>query len=149
MIQAFVMVGPPGSGKTTYSRKLTKEHRAAFLSGDDIRDELYGDASIQGSWDEIWSRMDELVAENCHRCIVVDGTHCRPDYRAETLTLLRSYGYTDIHAIVVDRPLAVCLQQNRQRSRQVPEHVIKQMHEELASSKQGIGNEGFSSVLYV
>jgi predicted kinase len=149
MTQAFVMVGPPGAGKTTHSRKLAKEHHAVIISGDDIRSEFYGDASIQGSWDEIWSRMDELVAENCYRSIVVDGTHCRPDYRAETLTLLRSYGYTDIHAIVVDRPLAVCLQQNRQRSRQVPEHVIRRMHEELAGSKQGIGNEGFSSVSFL
>ena len=149
MTLAFVMIGPPGAGKTTHSRKLTKEHHAVVLSGDDIRCELYGDASIQGSWDEIWSRMDELVAENCHRSVVADGTHCRPDYRAETLTLLKSYGYSEIHAIVVDRPLEVCLRQNAGRNRRVPEHVIKQMHEELAKSKQGIGNEGFSSVSYV
>lgn len=148
-MKAFVLCGAPGAGKTTHSLQLAKKHHAVILSGDDVRSELYGDASIQGSWDEIWSRMDELVAENCDRSIVVDGTHCRPDYRAETLTLLRSYGYDEIHAVVIDRPLEVCLRQNASRKRNVPEHVIRRMHEELARSKQGIGNEGFSSVSYL
>ena len=63
VMTAYVMVGAPGSGKSTYAAKLAKEHNAIIISGDDIRAELYGSADIQGNWGEIWERIDELVSD--------------------------------------------------------------------------------------
>jgi predicted kinase len=148
-MKAFVLIGPPGSGKTTYSAKLSTEQNAVILSGDSVREELYGDIAIQGDWGEIWERLEELVAENVGRVLIFDGTHCRVDYRKETMTLLQSYGYTEIEGIVLRTPLEVCLRQNSQRSRKVPEHVIRQMHSDLQNSLKNIDTEDFDSINYV
>jgi predicted kinase len=148
-MNAAVLVGPPGVGKSTYATILASETNAFVLNGDNIRKQLYGDESHQGNWGEIWERTEELLAENAGRYIIVDGTHCRADYRAETLTLLQSYGYTDIEAIVFQKPLEICLMQNANRQRNVPEHVIKQMFADLERSFEGIVLEGFSKITVV
>lgn len=151
-MKAFVLCGIPGAGKTSYVQNLKAQNKhLSVVNGDDLRASLYGDTAHGGNWSEIWEMVENAVEEAAGLCrdVVIDGTHVRKDYRAEVITLLRSYGYTDIHAIVVDRPLAVCLQQNRQRSRQVPEHVIAQMHMDLQKSIEGICKEGFTSVSYV
>jgi predicted kinase len=147
--KAFVMVGPPGAGKTTYSQHLANTYNAVILSGDDIRADLYGSAEIQGNWGEIWQRLEELVAENCGMPVILDGTHCRTDYRTEAITLLKSYGYTHINAVVVERSLATCLRQNAGRRRKVPKHVIHQMFSDLQNSLDNIKNEGFTTIEYV
>ena len=42
MAKLYIMVGLPGSGKSTYSKKLSKEINAEIVSSDDIRIELFG-----------------------------------------------------------------------------------------------------------
>ena len=138
------MVGAPGSGKSTYARKLAKIENAAIVSGDDVRAELFGSAEIQGDWDAIWSRIDELVAENAHRDVILDGTHYRKEYRAEAVTLLRSYGFECIEAIIVNPSLATCLARNFTRvDRNVPDYVVKRMHEQLQKEIKDIYTEPF------
>lgn len=142
------MIGAPGSGKSTYAEKLAIKENAVIISGDDIRAELFGSASIQGNWGEIWERVDEIVSENCSRSIILDGTHCRKDYRAEAITLLRSYGYDYIQAIVMQTSLPVCLQRNASRDRKVPEHIIEQMHSDMDKSLKIISDEDFDLFLF-
>lgn len=143
-MNAYVMVGAPGSGKSTYAAKLADIENAVVISGDDIRAELYGSPIVQGNWSEIWDRIEELVFESCGMPVILDGTHCRPDYRAEAITLLRSYGYNEIEAVVMETSLPKCLERNSQRQRQVPEHVIKQMHSDLTQSLKTIQSEPFT-----
>jgi len=143
------MVGAPGSGKSTYARTLAKTEDAVVISGDDVRAELYGDANIQGEWNEIQNRIVELIEENVGKPVVLDGTHYRASYRKEAVNLLRSYGYNNITAVVIDKSLEVCLTQNAARSRVVPRHVIVNMHQKLQSSLRGINSEDFERIQYV
>lgn len=146
-MEAFIMCGAPGSGKSTFiSRHLS---RCLVLSGDNIREELYGDASIQGNWLEIKERMLRLLSENPGKDVVIDGTHCRAKYRRDSIEMLRSFGYDYIVAVVVKTPLGRCLEQNRRRGRQVPEEVIRSMHETLEESVKGIHNEEFNRIDYI
>ena len=142
------MVGAPGSGKSTYAKSLKDSEGAVVISGDDIRAELYGDANIQGEWNEIQNRIVDLIEENVGKPIVLDGTHYRASYRKEAAALLRSYGYSEITAVVVNKPLETCLVQNACRSRNVPRHVIVNMHQKLQSSLRTIDQEGFEQVIY-
>ena len=149
LMKAFVLCGAPGSGKSTHAAKLAKKENAVVISGDEIRAELYGDASIQGQWSEIWERIEEMVSESVGKTVILDGTHCRAAYRKESIALLQSYGYDQIEAIVLDMDLNTCLVRNAARQRNVPRHIIVNMHEDLQHSIKGIDREGFSSILYI
>jgi protein phosphatase len=149
-MNAYVMVGAPGAGKSTYAKKLAQTENAVIISGDDIRSELYGSAEIQGNWAEIWDRIDELVSESCGMPIILDGTHYRKDYRKEAVTLLRSYGFEKVEAVVMDASLATCLARNFQRvERNVPDYIVKEMHEKLQQSLKTILDEDFDRINYV
>jgi predicted kinase len=143
------MVGAPGSGKSTYAAKLAERENAVIISGDDIRAELYGDADIQGQWAEIHDRIETLVSEAAGKSVILDGTHYRSSYRKEAIALLQSYGYDQIEAVVLDATLDRCIMQNAVRQRNVPRHVIVNMHEKLQSSLKTITNESFSHINYI
>ena len=148
-MKAYVMVGAPGSGKSTFASSLAKTENAFVISGDSIRAELYGDESNQGEWAEIQDRIEEMVSEAVGCPLVMDGTHYRRDYRRQALTLLRSYGYDEVEAVVVNPPLETCILQNATRHRHVPRYVIQRMHNALQSSLRGIEDEGFTQVTYI
>jgi predicted kinase len=147
---AFVLVGAPGAGKTTYARKLAETEKAAVISLDDVRAELFGSAEIQGEWWKIWDRVIELVEENVGRNVILDGTFYRKDYRAEAIDMLRSYGYWGVNAVVLNPSEATCLARNFQRTeRNVPDYVVKEMHEKLQTSLKNIDTEDFDNITLV
>jgi predicted kinase len=147
---AYVMVGAPGSGKSTYAKKLAETENAVIISGDDIRAELYGSAEIQGNWGEIWECIEEQVSESCGMPVILDGTHYRKDYRQEAITLLRSYGYDKVEAIIMDASLATCIARNFSRSeRSVPDYIVTAMHEKLQRSLEKIFEEDFDRLSFV
>ena len=148
-MRAWVLAGAPGSGKTTYAHELADSENAVVISGDDIRSELYGSAEIQGDWAEIWDEIDTRVSEACGMPVILDGTACRKDYRAEAIVLLRSYGYDRIEAVVLETPLAKCLERNANRERNVSEHIITQMHSDLQRSLKTIMDEDFDCFHFV
>lgn len=149
-MKAYVMVGAPGSGKSTWAAGLKKDlPGSVIINGDTIRKELYGDANIQGNYAEIHDRMIEILEDNVGRTIILDNTHYRSSYRKDAIEMLRSYGYDDIVAVVVNTPLPVALQRNSERSRVVPEYVIEKMHNSLQASLEHIYDEGFSKVRFI
>jgi predicted kinase len=148
-LTAYILVGAPGSGKSVYAAKLAEKENAVVISGDEIRQELYGDAAIQGDWGEIWERIEERVSECCGMSVILDGTHYRSSYRKEAIALLRSYGYEKIEAVVIDAPLDRCIMRNAARQRNVPRYVIVEMWEKLQASLKNISNEEFSHINFI
>ena len=147
-MKAFVMVGAPGAGKSTLATQLAENENAFVISGDEVRAELYGDPSNQGNWEEINDRIEELVSEAVGTPVILDGTHYLSSYRKEAQALLRSYGYDEVEAVVVNPPLEDCIFRNANRHRGVPRHVVLNMHEKLQKSLEFIGTEGFSHVTW-
>jgi predicted kinase len=147
MKNAFVMVGAPGSGKSTAARKLAKEYNAVIVCGDEIRRELYGDAAHQGNWVEFHDRIVEQLEENVGKTVILDGTHFNSSFRVGALLTLKTYGWNDISAYVVNPPLEQCLIQNSLRSRQVPRYVLISMYDKLQKSLDELPHEGFTEII--
>ena len=55
-----MLVGLPGSGKSTWAEKQNMD----IFSSDAIREELYGDASIQGDNNLIFDLLHSRIIEN-------------------------------------------------------------------------------------
>ena len=148
-MKAYVMIGAPGSGKSTFATKLAETENAFVVSGDEVRAELYGEEAGQGDWVEIHDRIEELVSEACGMPVILDGTHYLSSYRREAIALLRSYGYDEVEAVVLNTPLEECIFRNANRHRGVPRHVLLGMHHKLQTSLEFIDSEGFSHVTLV
>jgi predicted kinase len=79
---------------------------------------------------------------------VVDATSLRWVYRSEMQALAREYGFHTV-LILLDMPLSRCLEQNRNRDRQVDPGVIEKYHQQLQIVKERVKGEGFDQVVLV
>ncbi len=148
-MNAFLMCGIPGSGKTTYARDLANKTNAYLIEGDAIRSKLFGDASVYGRWGEVWQEVDRMVEENAGRTLVLDGTFETTELRSEALSLLNSYGYGEVNLVIMDTSLPTALARNWTRKRNVPDYIVKEKHSRMEKDLPGVGNEGFATVTFV
>ena len=140
MNKAYVTVGAPGSGKSSWARKFAKENNAVVIEGD----------TFEGStWVDTHDSIVATLEQHTGKTVILDGTHFSTDFRLGALITLKSYGWNHISAVVVHPSVEVCISQNAMRSRVVPRHVITEMHRRVAKSLKKIEREGFSEVIYV
>jgi predicted kinase len=152
-LSLVILIGLPGSGKSTLARSFLTTHSTALLiSTDGIRSQLFGDASIQGSWLKIWlevrRQFQEAVrqAELGQSCLAIyDATNAVRKQRRQAIHLARKTGFLQIIGLWVNTPLAVCLERNQARSRQVPEAVILRMDRRLQGAPPTIA-EGLDAL---
>lgn len=128
----ILMIGLPASGKSTLSDRL-KAKGVVYLNRDSIREELYGDATVQGDYREVSGLLYKRLEEGCDAdaVIVADNTHTTVDQRKGTYVRAFDKGYTDFVVLLLDVPLEECIRRNKLRKRQVPESVIRDMHKTL------------------
>ena len=141
-----ILIGPPASGKSTLAKALAATWPGSqIISTDDIRQELYGDPSIQGSWPEI----ENLALARIHQAdqqgqvIIYDATNA---YRPWRLDLLQKLPGTNWIGWYLTTPIDVCKQRNQQRDRQVPVSSMEAMAQALKTFPP-IPAEGFLDVL--
>lgn len=141
-----VLRGLPGSGKTTYAQREVSEGEAVVLSRDSLRDMLHptGHGGVLDGAEEVLIS-DTLRAMAVRllgdgKEVVIDATNLRDKYVREWLTLAHGRGH-DID--IVDfraEPLETCLENNANRERQVPEHVIRDMHQRFIKGRDLAAN---------
>jgi len=143
MKQMVLMVGVPGSGKSTVSQRLI-DKGFAVLNADSIRQELWGDANDQREPEKVFEvfhqRMDVLLDEG--KDIIIDNANTNPRHREQLITRAKAKGYTDIQLWILDVPLETCLQRNRDRQRNVREDIVTKMHNTLNGTGRPKKHEG-------
>lgn len=145
-MQLTVLIGIPGSGKSSYARRLGKP----AINLDRIREQLYGDASVLGYGPEVLrvarGQLERLAAEG--KDAVFDATHARPSSRMRTVRMGRELGYRRIVGVWLRTPLDECVRRNGKRERHVPEFVLKKMHNDLEAEPPSLA-EGFDALRVV
>ncbi|MFJ4434585.1 AAA family ATPase [Streptomyces sp. NPDC088923] len=137
-----VLVGPPGSGKSTAARCWPS---AARVSLDAYRALCTGSEADQTANVEARVIQRLIISTRLERGlpVVVDSTNTSEDTRASLLRLARHHG-REAHAVLLDTPLAACLARNAARARRVPEAVIRAKHAEMPS-RAALLAEGFAT----
>lgn len=143
MKSLVLLVGVPGSGKTTLSKTLT-DRGYKNMNADAIREELWGDAGDQREPAKVFEvfnqRLEEAFAQGLD--IVIDNTNINSRHRDPILQRAKKAGYTDIQLWVLDVPLETCLAQNKMRERCVPEEIVNNYFKTLQTHGKPRSHEG-------
>jgi predicted kinase len=145
---SYILIGVPSSGKTTIAKLISdQDNRYMVISTDRIRQQLYGDENIQGSWKEIEAEVFNQIEEHLSlgNTIIYDATNAYRPWRIELLQNLKQHSNINWIGLYIKTPLEICRQWNQQRTRQVLTEVIEKMYESLKNFPP-IAAEGFTAV---
>lgn len=140
----MVLVGLPGSGKSTYAEKLG----GAALSSDGIRRLLSDDPDNQTIHRRVFSVLRGLLKHRLELkrpVTYIDATNLTPGERRPYIKVAQLHD-CDAEAVFFDVPVEECQRRNRARDRVVSDEVIQKMAERLVPPTV---EEGFSRVAAV
>lgn len=124
----ILLVGIPGSGKTHYAKQYVEQHsNTIHLSSDEIRAELWGDPSIQGNPNDVFSLMQKRAIEalNNWQNVVYDATNVTRKDRAPIINACPKF--TKIECHIIWAPIETCIERDVARERSVGKEVIDRM----------------------
>lgn len=140
MSTLYTMVGLPGSGKSTFSKNHAE---CVVVSTDEIRAELFGDASVQAKSDEVFRIAFQRIAENLKngKDVIFDATNVSVKSRKS------SFRFNAKHvAVYVSTDVAECKRRNANRDRKVNENVIDRIASRLVIPTKA---EGFDEIIVI
>lgn len=141
MCSIILLVGLPGSGKSTWAAK----QGASPLSSDAIRELLADDATDQSIHSAVFATLRYLLRQRIaigRPVTYIDATHLTPAERRPYAQIAQWYG-CDLEAVYFDVPLDVCMERNRSRARVVPEEAMQVMAAKLVPPSL---DEGFKRI---
>jgi protein phosphatase len=145
-LSLVLLVGPSGSGKSSFARKhfLPTE----VVSSDICRALVSDDENDQTATGDAFDLLHEIVRKRLARgrLTVVDATNVQPEARKSLIALAREY-HVLAEAIVFDLHERVCQDRNKLRpDRQFGPHVIHNQSQQLRRSLRGLEREGIRHV---
>jgi predicted kinase len=154
-LRCHLLIGPPASGKSAVADALAalieqSGQPVELLCPDRLREDLYGDAAIQGRWPEIEAALHHRLLEAlaADRTVIVDGTHSRRAWRLALVQGLALPKPVEWIGWWLQTPLELCQAWNQQRQRQADPQVVASHAKSLESRFfQPSRQEGFAAVV--
>ena len=141
----IVLVGVPGSGKSTYAmNKYNNEPNIVWLSSDAFREKLYGDVNCQDNPGKVFAAMQEEAVAALEKGfdVIYDATNVTRKARAGILNVVPKY--VQKCCVVIWAPIDICIERDKVRNRTVGKEVIDKM---LKRFEAPFYDEGFDSIL--
>ncbi|MFJ2109479.1 AAA family ATPase [Streptomyces microflavus] len=138
-----VLIGAPGSGKSTFAAHYPATWRVCL----DTYRQLATDSEADQSGTGVAARIQDLLLDarlNRGLITLIDSTNLAVPVRAGLLARAR-YWQRPALAVLFDVPLDVAQDQNRARSRVVPANVVRDLHQQLPTPEL-LEAEGFGAV---
>ena len=138
--EIYLMVGIPGSGKSTYCEKLMKDFEeqgksVTYISRDAHRKALTGGATGSTYFDkeeEVFLNYAKSINDAIRKGeekVLIDATHISRSSRNKILKLLNNENEYTLVVVAFDLPLEVVIERNEQRTgfERVPRLAIESM----------------------
>lgn len=145
-LSLVALVGPTGSGKSTFARKHFKP--TEVLSSDTCRGLVSDDENSQAATSDAFDVLHFIVRKRlaAGRLTVIDATNVQPEARRPIVALAREYHCLPV-AIVLNLPERLCHERNQGRpDRSFGPHVARQHSQALRRSLRHMKDEGFRHV---
>jgi predicted kinase len=139
-----VLVGLPGSGKSTYMEQVG----ATGLSSDAIRRLLADDETDQTIHYRVFETVRFLLRQRLaigRPVTYIDATNLTPKGRSTYIQIGKAYG-CEVEAVFFDVPPEICRLRNAARARVVPEFAMAKMARELVPPSL---DEGFTRITVI
>lgn len=141
-----VLVGPSGSGKSSFGRQHFKP--TEVISSDFCRGLVSDDENDQAATNDAFALLHFITTRRlaAGKLTVIDATNVMPEDRKELLKLAHEYHCLSV-ALVFNLPEKLCHERNQARpDRQFGLHVVRRQHSAMRRSLSQLRREGFTQV---
>lgn len=155
MVKFIMLIGPPGSGKSTWAKNYVQKmqteeswHRFVILSSDEIRKELWGSDTDQRNPAAVFKLLNRRAysALSGATSVIYDATNINKKNRKSVLDRMPDTDFADLPiskiAVVFETPLATCIARDASRDRVVGDKVISRYYNqfEMPTKEEGFGS---------
>jgi len=141
-----VLIGPPASGKTTWTKQFLLRNRDWVSVNRDafrfmFRDEPTPEPRVE---DLITEMQAEAIVKALNKGlnVIVDNTNLRHKYLNEIIQLVQFKA--DVEFQIFDAPLHVCQKRDKERAKSVGDEVVNKMHNQYKNIIDSFGFENRS-----
>ena len=149
MAKLIMLIGIPGSGKTTHSVELSKKYNAKVISSDKVRQTFVG-IEEKDDFPTVYRLWIEELKNGVN--VILDATHITPKVRKRTFDALEQYDVEyDKIAIYFDTPVDVCIKRVEIRNQDpnelfLPLDVIESYGKNIVMPTK---EEGFEEIIVI
>ena len=132
--ELVILIGPPGSGKTTYAQSVVFEDpNWVRVNRDDFRIQLTGTYSPSNDIESLITKIQNSTIEHAltKYNVIVDNTHLKLQYIKEIVNKFKDKAIIKVKIIGQDLSLLDLIERNNKREKKVPNDVLSRMYKQF------------------